>query len=449
MRKLLSSIILAMILVNSCILANANEKCLISGSDINVNAGEAFSAVIELSNNSGLTALSLSVEYDSDFLKLSSVKNGEVFADDSLSTSSNSEENPYKANWVNVDLSDSFDNGNLITLNFDVAKDCETEATYLKLKIEQAFNSSLEDVEISTTDITVNIKGSNKRIKGISVTPPKKTEYLVNENVDLSGMTVKAIYSDGSTADVTQKADVNGFDSSKAGTKLVTVTYKDFSTAFPVQIKSSENSLYLKTEYVKAVAGESIEIPVEVLNNPGVCGVESKISFDSEVFSLDNVKNGNVFANNQMTLGGDKTKTPYTVFWENATATENNSKAGTLAVLNLKVNDDATVGGYPVGIKLSNAVDCNLNSVSALDYEMMINIFSRKYLFADASGDGLVNIRDATLIQKYLIGAEETIDLDASECEDDGVITILDATKIQRLVVNLATDDRFETYIYV
>ena len=152
---------------------------------------------------------------------------------------------------------------------------------------------------------------------------------------------------------------------------------------------------------------------------------------------------------NQMTAGGNKTKTPYTVFWENATATENIDKNGTLGVVNLKVNDTAKVGSYPVNVILNNAVDCNLNSVSTLDVEMLVNVFNKKYLFADASGDGLVNIRDATIIQKHLIGADVSIDLDAAECEDDDVISVLDATKIQRLTVNLITDERTNTYIYI
>ena len=449
MKKILSTLILTLIIVNSCLIVNASETCEIQGQDININAGETFAVDLSLTGNTGLAALSLTIEYDNDLLELKSVENGEVFDDSSLSISGNSKENPYKVNWVNVDLSDSNESGKLISFNFQSSAYCASQTSYLKLNVEQAFNSDFEDVEITTNDLAVNIKGSAKKVKGISLTPPTKTEYLVNESSDFSGLSVKAIYSDNSTADVTQYAQIKGFDSTTSGAKLITVSYKGFSTAFPVKIKSSENSFYLKTNTVKAVAGETIEIPMDILNNSGVCGVESKILFDSKNFSLLNVTNGDVFANNQMTAGGNKTKTPYTVFWENATATENIDKNGTLGVVNLKVNDTAKVGSYPVNVILNNAVDCNLNSVSTLDTEMLVNVFNKKYLFADASGDGLVNIRDATIIQKHLIGADVSIDLDAAECEDDDVISVLDATKIQRLTVNLITDERTNTYIYI
>ena len=449
MKKFLSTLILALIIVNSCLIANASETCNISGEAINISAGEAFSVDVSLTDNSGLTALSLALEYDSDLFELKSVKNGDVFDDSSLSTNSNLKENPYKVNWVNVDLSDSFKNGKLVTVDFQALTDCETQTSYLKFNVEQAFDSNLEDVEISTKDVAVNIKGSTKKVKGISLTPPTKTEYLVNEESDFSGLAVKAVYSDNSTADVTNKVDIKGFDSTVSGTKLITVSYKGFSTAFPVKIKSSENSFYLNTNTVKAVKGETIEIPLDILNNSGVCGVESKISYDSKSFSLLDVKNGDVFTDSQMTAGGNKTKTPYTVFWGNSTATENNTKNGTLGVVNLKVSDTAKAGAYPVDISLNNAVDCNLNPVKTLDTEMLVNVFNKKYLFADASGDGLVNIRDATIIQKHLIGADVLIDLDAAECENDDVISVLDATKIQRLTVNLITDERTNTYIYI
>ncbi len=448
MKKILALVIVFTIVIGSCFAVQSVEGCTISAENVDVKAGSSFSAVVNLSNNTGLAALSLAVEYDDSLMELASVVNGVVFADNALSTSSNSLENPYKVNWVNVDLSDSTSDGKLVDLNFNVFSDCESISSVVNLKVLQAFNSNMDDVAVNTSNINVNIKGSDKKVKGISVTPPKKTDYMINESLDTTGMVVTALYSDGSTSDVTEKSEIKSLDSSKSGKKLVVVSYKGFSTAFAVNVKASENILYLKPQEVKAVLGETVEIPLEVLNNPGICGVEAKINFDSNVFSLQSVANGNIFESKHMTLGGNKSKSPYNVFWENAVASKDYINLGSLGTVSLKINESAGKGTYPIGLILDNAVDRDLNSVVSSDTQVMISVYSRKYLFADATGDGRVNIKDSTAIQKQLSGFEVTIDEIAADCEADGVLSILDATKIQKMTTSLITDENFGSYIY-
>ncbi len=52
----------------------------------------------------------------------------------------------------------------------------------------------------------------------------------------------------------------------------------------------------------------------------------------------------------------------------------------------------------------------------------------------DADGDGVVNIKDATLIQKYISGlaTADEINTELADCDADGEITIKDATNIQK-----------------
>ena len=63
-------------------------------------------------------------------------------------------------------------------------------------------------------------------LKEIIVVPPTKREYKVEENLDLSGMVVKAIFSDGSTQKLNQNEyQVSGFSSVTPGECVVTVSY--------------------------------------------------------------------------------------------------------------------------------------------------------------------------------------------------------------------------------
>ncbi|MBQ0003561.1 MAG: bacterial Ig-like domain-containing protein [Treponema sp.] len=73
-------------------------------------------------------------------------------------------------------------------------------------------------------------------------TEPTKKEYFVGAAaLDLAGMKVTAIYSDGNTKDVTTEVTTSGFDSSKAvESQTITVTYGGKTATFTVKIKESQ-----------------------------------------------------------------------------------------------------------------------------------------------------------------------------------------------------------------
>src|SRR5690606_29876583 len=76
-------------------------------------------------------------------------------------------------------------------------------------------------------------------VGAISVTtPPTKTEYLVGEELDLTGLVVTATYTDETTKTVeVSKLTVSGFDSGVAEeNQVVTVTYEGKTATFTVTI---------------------------------------------------------------------------------------------------------------------------------------------------------------------------------------------------------------------
>lgn len=79
--------------------------------------------------------------------------------------------------------------------------------------------------------------------KKLVVTPPSKNTYKVGENIDLSGMTVKMVFSDGYEWDVTKYVKVD-CDLSTSGVKNATVTYKNGGftnkTTFKINVKDEK-----------------------------------------------------------------------------------------------------------------------------------------------------------------------------------------------------------------
>lgn len=124
-------------------------------------------------------------------------------------------------------------------------------------------------VEDKTAQFAVRISEESVQptLSRIEVTAPAQTEYNVGAELNLEGMVVTAYYSDGTSADVTNEItgdSITGFDSSKAGTEEITVTYGDKSATFTVTIKDSAPVLAgirltapSKTEYM---TGDALDL---------------------------------------------------------------------------------------------------------------------------------------------------------------------------------------------
>lgn len=78
-------------------------------------------------------------------------------------------------------------------------------------------------------------------LESIKVTEPDKTEYVEGEELDLTGMTVTAVYSDGREVPVDLKdVKVDGYDKDRVGTQTITVTYEGKEAAFTVTVKAKD-----------------------------------------------------------------------------------------------------------------------------------------------------------------------------------------------------------------
>ena len=95
------------------------------------------------------------------------------------------------------------------------------------------------DAGNSVTMYSTSIETELPTVTGISVkTLPVKTEYIVGESIDTTGLILTATYSDGISQDITEGYTVSGVDSATAGTKTVTVTYEGKTTTFSVTVRA-------------------------------------------------------------------------------------------------------------------------------------------------------------------------------------------------------------------
>jgi putative cell wall-binding protein len=76
-----------------------------------------------------------------------------------------------------------------------------------------------------------------KVLTGITVTPPDKKEYVLGQNLDLTGLVATGTYSDGTTAPVNVTlAEISGFNSNLEGSQTITVTVDGKTAVFIVNV---------------------------------------------------------------------------------------------------------------------------------------------------------------------------------------------------------------------
>ena len=88
-------------------------------------------------------------------------------------------------------------------------------------------------------------------------------------------------------------------------------------------------------------AGETVQVPVTIQNNPGLIAAQISISFDADILTLTDVEDGGLFGVGNAYFGNDYFVMPYTLLWEDALSEINHTDNGTLAVLTFAVADDA------------------------------------------------------------------------------------------------------------
>ena len=138
--------------------------------------------------------------------------------------------------------------------------------------------------QVSVT-ATAEGKSTTRTITGLTVTAAKTltsiavsgtpAEFWKDGTFNHNGMTVTAKWDDNSTTDVTTEATFSTPDMTTAGTKTITVTYKEKTTTYDITVKTIANTQ--ETAYTVAEAIALIEAGNDLTTEVFVKGTISKI----------------------------------------------------------------------------------------------------------------------------------------------------------------------------
>lgn len=152
------------------------------------------------------------------------------------------------------------------------------------------------DAVIAFSDIKIRLETKTVTALTADTSAMPKTSYYIREELDLTGLSVKALYSDNSEA-ILSPSDyiVTGFDSSKAGANTVTIHYNGASAAITLQILPlSVSELTVKYYPAKTVyyPGDAFD-PQGLVVLAGYNGSTSAAELDASLYSLS-IKGQNV-----------------------------------------------------------------------------------------------------------------------------------------------------------
>ena len=129
-----------------------------------------------------------------------------------------------------------------------------SEYEIIEYIVEKGENLTKEQTSVTiryeNQTVTQNITVEEKVITSILIekTPSKLTYIQNKENLDLTGGSLKVIYNDETEETIaldSEEIDITGFDNTKLGKQSITVTYKDKTTQFEIEIieeAKAENS---------------------------------------------------------------------------------------------------------------------------------------------------------------------------------------------------------------
>lgn len=108
--------------------------------------------------------------------------------------------------------------------------------------IEYQGKTITQEIEVKAKEQKPSVE---KTITAISIkTKPAKTEYIQNkEQLDLTGGSIEVTYSDGSKTEISMNSSdviVSGFNNKVLGKNTITVTYKEKTAQFDIEIKEEK-----------------------------------------------------------------------------------------------------------------------------------------------------------------------------------------------------------------
>ena len=206
-------------------------------------------------------------------------------------------------------------------------------------------------------------------------------------------------------------------------------TYKEGDNPEPIP-----NNCTIEVGSASGRVGDTVEIPIQIKNNPGIEAVQLELTYSSNLTLVKYLRGDGLPNLTRNMPSGAYSVYPYVMMFM---GDENDYSDGTLATLTFKINDNTPKGEYQVNVnyKEKNIYNHNYEYINPTVTQGKIKVSS--YTPGDINGDSFINGKDVTWIMKKIVGGYDTsvVIEDALDVDGDGECTIRDATHLRRYLV--------------
>ena len=218
-----------------------------------------------------------------------------------------------------------------------------------------------------------------------------------------------------------------------------------------VKADTAKKQVTLSVQSQTAKPGATVDVTVDVKDNPGILGAAVSLKYD-EGLTLTDATAGDAFSSLVLTKPG-KIQSPCKFVWDGQEITADDIKDGTILKLSFKVSDTAKSGeSYKISVSCDagDMVDADLNAVDVKTEDGEIGISA--FTLGDLNEDNKINSTDVIMMRRQIAGGyEQTINEKACDVNEDGRINSADVILVRRYIaggygVNLGTTTEKHTH---
>lgn len=278
---------------------HANSKFIVNS--VTASPGETVDVVVEISNNPGILGMTLSLQYDNNALTLINANSGSAMSNNLMFTRPGKYSNPCNFTWDGVELDSSqIKDGEILVLTFKVSSDAKNDVYPIKISYEEdsIFNADLKPVNVDIVNGSITV--------GNDITEPTAIEEPTQEITEPT------------------EAVITG----------PTFIVKDVTTSL----------------------GSTVNVIIDVKNNPGILGMTLKLSYDNSVMTLTNAASGSAVSDVLAFTKPGKFTSPCNFTWDGLEIDSSQIKDGDILMLTFDINNSVAAGKYPINISYEE--DC-------------------------------------------------------------------------------------------
>lgn len=182
---------------------------------------------------------------------------------------------------------------------------------------------------------------------------------------------------------------------------------------------------------VRGIPGTLVQVDVSIQDNPGLAAFRFALQYDADVLQPLHVLKGEVLTSGSLYSNvRSANRVPLVVNWDDpADVTQD----GVLFSVQFRIDPAAAAGEYPLALSYRQADVCNarFEDVILTWDDPLVQVICP----GDANEDGKLNLLDAALIARWLVGGwDVTIHETKADADKDGAVSLKDVVLIRRLL---------------